>query len=122
MANQKKRGTNRRSVAAKQLEEDLDLYQEAKESREFALACESFQYLSPKEKAIIQNKFAKPKNASQAKYVHALGNVANKIIIATGPAGTGKTLFATEKGRSEFYQWMARLPELSPRRGPSTYA
>jgi len=95
MANTKKRGTNRKG-AAKQLEEDLELYQEAKDSREFALAFENFQYLSPKEKAIINNKFSKPKNPSQGKYLHALKNIANKIIIATGPAGTGKTSLVKE--------------------------
>lgn len=101
MANTKKRGTNRKG-AAKQLEEDLELYQEAKDSREFTLAFENFQYLSPKEKAIINSKFSKPKNPSQAKYLHALSNLANKIIIATGPAGTGKTLFATEYGLKQY--------------------
>jgi phosphate starvation-inducible PhoH-like protein len=101
MAINKKRGTNRKG-AAKQLEEDLELYHEVKESKEFAFAFENFQYLSPKEKTIINNKFSKPKNKSQAKYLHALGNTNNKIIIATGPAGTGKTLFATEYGLKQF--------------------
>ena len=101
MAINKKRGTNRKN-AAKQLEEDLGLYMEAKESREFVIAFENFQYLSPKEKAIINNKFSKPKNTSQWKYVRALEKQANKIIIATGPAGTGKTLFATERGLHDF--------------------
>jgi phosphate starvation-inducible protein PhoH and related proteins len=101
MANTKKRGTNRKN-AAKQLEEDLELYNETKEIKEIPIAFENFQYLSAKEKAVIQNKFAKPKNASQAKYMYALNNINNKIIIATGPAGTGKTLFATEFGLKQF--------------------
>lgn len=34
--------------------------------------------------------------------MHTLNNLNNKIIIATGPAGTGKTLFATEYGLKQF--------------------
>jgi phosphate starvation-inducible PhoH-like protein len=48
------------------------------------------------------NKFSKPKNASQGRYIHALNKPHNKIIIATGPAGTGKTLFGTEYGLRHF--------------------
>lgn len=63
---------------------------------------ENFQYLSPKEKTHTEGKFSKPKNASQGLYVNNLNNLNNKIIIATGPAGTGKTLFATEYGLKQF--------------------
>lgn len=97
MTMNKKRGTNRKN-AAKQLEEDLGLYMEAKESREFVTAFENFQYLSPKEKASLYDKFSKPKNPSQWKYIRAMENQNNKIIIATGPAGTGKTLLCVQKG------------------------
>jgi len=103
MAINKKRGTNRKG-AAKQLEEELELYQDSKDSREFTLAFENFQYLSPKEKTIMNNKFSKPKSKSQAKYLHSLNNVTNKIIMATGPAGTGKTLFATEYGLKQYLE------------------
>ena len=36
----------------------------------------------------------KPKNANQEKYVQLLQNDSVPIVIATGPAGTGKTMFA----------------------------
>ena len=101
MAAQKKRGTNRKN-AVKHLEEELEMYQEAREIREFRSSIENFSYLSPKEKATIQSKFSKPKNASQGRYIRALENMDNKIIIATGPAGTGKTLFATEYGLRQY--------------------
>ena len=45
---------------------------------------------------------SEPKNDSQWKYVGALQNPNHKIIIATGPAGTGKTLFAVEYGVRQF--------------------
>lgn len=38
-----------------------------------------------------------PKSANQQLYVDALNNEATKMIIATGPAGTGKTLFACKR-------------------------
>jgi len=63
---------------------------------------ENFQYLSQKEKTHTEGKFSKPKNASQGLYLNNLNNLNNKIIMATGPAGTGKTLFATEYGLKQF--------------------
>ena len=59
---------------------------------------ENLQYLSNKEKTQFENKFTKPKNIHQEQYVSILKNKTKKIIVATGPAGTGKTLFAAEFG------------------------
>jgi phosphate starvation-inducible PhoH-like protein len=50
----------------------------------------------------FQSKSYKPKSSNQSKYVIALDNDTNKIIIANGPAGTGKTLFACQKAISLF--------------------
>lgn len=63
---------------------------------------ENMQYLSPKEKQLFDNKFTKPKNRNQEEYVNHLRNKNRKIIVASGPAGTGKTLFATEYGVRNF--------------------
>ena len=38
-----------------------------------------------------------PKSSNQKKYFNFLNDDSNKIIISTGPAGTGKTLFACQK-------------------------
>lgn len=59
-------------------------------------AYENMQYLSPKEKDDFENKFTKPKTRSQEIYASMLRSKSKKIVIATGPAGTGKTMFATE--------------------------
>jgi phosphate starvation-inducible PhoH-like protein len=59
---------------------------------------ENLQYLSNKEKTQFENKFTKPKNIHQEQYVSILKNKTKKIVVATGPAGTGKTLFAAEFG------------------------
>jgi len=59
---------------------------------------ENMQYLSTKEKQQFENKFTAPKNEHQEEYVSLLQNKSKKIVVATGPAGTGKTLFATEYG------------------------
>jgi len=59
---------------------------------------ENSQYLSHNERAQFENRFTKPKNDSQEYYVHTLKQKTKKIVVATGPAGTGKTLFATEHG------------------------
>ena len=63
---------------------------------------ENFQYLSPNEKQNVESKFSKPRNATQMKYARELEKTTNKIIIATGPAGTGKTLLGTEYGIKHF--------------------
>ena len=59
---------------------------------------ENFAYLSPKERAIFEKKFTIPKNTHQEMYCKLLKTKSKKIVIANGPAGTGKTLFATEYG------------------------
>jgi phosphate starvation-inducible PhoH-like protein len=63
---------------------------------------ENIQYLSPHEKTLFENKFTKPKNDSQEIYNNILKQKSKKIVVATGPAGTGKTLFATEYGVKNF--------------------
>jgi len=63
---------------------------------------ENMQYLSPNEKINFDNKFTKPKNERQEQYAHLLKTKSKKIVVATGPAGTGKTLFATETGVRNF--------------------
>jgi len=63
---------------------------------------ENMQYLSEKEKNIFENKMTTPKNRSQELYCNLLKHKNKKIVVATGPAGTGKTLFATEYGVRNF--------------------
>jgi len=63
---------------------------------------ENMQYLSPNEKSLFENRFTKPKNKHQEQYYDTLKNKHRKIIVASGPAGTGKTLFATEFGVKYF--------------------
>ena len=46
--------------------------------------------------------FTVPKNRHQSEYLDALKNSNKKIVVCTGPAGTGKTLFATEYGIRQF--------------------
>ena len=86
--------------ASRIIEDEIGRYNDAKDVTKSVF--ENFQYLSNKEKSTIESKFAKPKNPSQARYVHCLNKQFNKIIIATGPAGTGKTLFGTEYGLKQF--------------------
>jgi phosphate starvation-inducible PhoH-like protein len=63
---------------------------------------ENYDHLSAKEKYLFESKFTTPKNPHQAEYVAALKNRNKKIVVCTGPAGTGKTLFATEYGVRQF--------------------
>ena len=61
-------------------------------------AAEQFGNLSLGEKKKFEEKFTRPKNAHQEHYVRILKQPAKKIVVVSGPAGTGKTLFATEHG------------------------
>lgn len=66
------------------------------------VAQNGFQYWSAKERSVFEQKFTKPKNKSQEIYTSLLKNRNKKIVVANGPAGTGKTLFATEYGIKYF--------------------
>jgi phosphate starvation-inducible PhoH-like protein len=59
---------------------------------------ESIQHMSEKEKHIFEQKFTSPRTSTQKQYHRLLQNHQKKIIVVNGPAGTGKTLFATEFG------------------------
>ena len=63
---------------------------------------EQFAYLSPIEKRRFEGKFTRPKNKNQEQYVRVLSKPTKKIVVVSGPAGTGKTLFATEFGVKNF--------------------
>jgi phosphate starvation-inducible PhoH-like protein len=98
----KKRGHNRRRTQ-RFVNEELAFRNEMVEDyQEQRTVFENFQYLSPNEKLKVESKFSKPRNATQWKYVRELEKKTNKIILATGPAGTGKTLFGTEYGIKHF--------------------
>ena len=59
---------------------------------------DNMHHLSEKEQSCFENKFTKPKNRHQEEYMSRLKNKNKKIIVVSGPAGTGKTLLATEQG------------------------
>jgi phosphate starvation-inducible PhoH-like protein len=84
--------------------EEIGIESKEKEKDKYTkkAVAENFQYLSPKEKGIFENKFTVPKNRHQEQYVTMLKQKSKKIIVVSGPAGTGKTLFATEYGVRNF--------------------
>jgi phosphate starvation-inducible PhoH-like protein len=63
---------------------------------------ENMHHLSGRERAMFDSKFTKPRNNSQIYYSTLLSQKSKKIVVATGPAGTGKTLLATEQGVKMF--------------------
>ena len=92
---------NNRKQNHRDISEELSSYNEEKEPTSNLF--KNYHYLSNKEKDKLDQKFSKPKNMSQYKYLNSLNDENNKIIIATGPAGTGKTLFGTEYGLKYFF-------------------
>ena len=101
----KRRGRKPRKQSQKEL---LNMYYEEvgevpKEETDLRKGVmEQMVYLSAKEKQRIESKFTRPKNLHQEQYVRVLGQPAKKIVVVSGPAGTGKTLFATEYGVKNF--------------------
>jgi phosphate starvation-inducible PhoH-like protein len=87
-----------KKMIEKMLEEELEFYNEKKKFNEAKYFNEFYSYVSPKEKYQVESKFTKPRSSAQKKYISVLNDPAQKIVIATGPAGSGKTLLATETG------------------------
>ena len=63
---------------------------------------ENMNHLSANEKNAFESKFVTPKNDGQKEYMLLLRQKSKKIVVATGPAGTGKTILATENGVRNF--------------------
>ena len=93
----KKRGRKSKKQNEKELLQEYNLDEGLKRK-----TYENIQYLSYNEKQNFENKFTKPININQEEYVATLRNKNKKIIVVSGPAGTGKTLFATEFGVKNF--------------------
>ena len=93
-----KKGKNKKYN--KDIMEELHFYEEEiKNDRQYY---SNIGYLSEKERIIFENKFSKPRNKSQEYYYNILNKKNKKIIVSTGPAGTGKTLFAVESAIKQF--------------------
>ena len=101
LGGQKKRGKRGKKISEKELlnEYNSEIQATVQEQRNMY---ENLQYLSQKERDLFEQKFARPKTRSQEIYASTLRSKTKKIIIATGPAGTGKTMFATEYGVRNF--------------------
>ena len=63
---------------------------------------QSNEFDQKKRKSTKKEKWTTPKNEKQKDLVRLLKDNSKKIIFVTGPAGTGKTLFATECGIQNF--------------------
>lgn len=98
----KRRGRKSRAKSQKELlniyYDELGIEKEKEKVHSKKAVIENYQYLSAKEKHLFENKFTIPKNRHQEEYVDLLKQKSKKIIVVCGPAGTGKTLFATEYG------------------------
>ena len=96
--NNKKTKSNKKYYK-KDIKFDLQFYENEKILNEsnFSLF-NNINYLSQKEKNDFESKFSEPRNESQQKFLNYLKKKDARIIIASGPAGTGKTLFGIEQG------------------------
>jgi len=86
------------------LEEEYDFVHEESINIDYFKNNKCYQHYSNKEKNSINEKFSKPRNLSQKKLLNYLKNPSYRIIVASGPAGTGKTLFSVEEGLKKFIE------------------
>lgn len=102
-ADSKKRGRKSKKQNDKEIlnEYKHDIEHETSVARQKSYY-ENMHHLSGNEKNKFESKFTTPKNQSQEYYHSQLKRKNKKIVVATGPAGTGKTLFATESGVRNF--------------------
>ena len=90
---------NNKKNNKKELLYDLEYYEYEKNKTENnILNYKNINYLSEKEHLSFESKFSIPRNESQKKFINSLKKMENRIVIASGPAGTGKTLFGIEQG------------------------
>ena len=97
----KKRGRKPKKQIEKDLMKEYDFENDKKITNQKKIY-ENYYYLSSNEKKIFEDKFTKPKNGTQRDYHNLLNQRSKKVVVAVGPAGTGKTLFATEIGVKNF--------------------
>jgi phosphate starvation-inducible PhoH-like protein len=96
--NNKKNKYNKKNNK-KVIQSELQFYENEKILNESNFSMyNNVEYLSFKEKSDLESKFSKPRNESQQKFLSYLKKKDTRIIIASGPAGTGKTLFGIEQG------------------------
>jgi len=94
-----KRNKSNKKNYKKDIQLDLQFYENEKILNESNFSMyNNIEYLSFKEKSDLENLFSKPKNESQNKFLSYLQKKDTRIVIASGPAGTGKTLFGIEQG------------------------
>ena len=102
----KKKGRKPKKTAQKELinmyYEEVGIEKETQPMYANKSIIENFQHLSPLEKQRFETRFTKPKNLHQEQYLKLLQQKTKKIIVVSGPAGTGKTLFAVEQGVRNF--------------------
>ena len=96
-----KHGRRRKQKKANEKEILLHLFDDESDdekSKSFRTMFSNYTHLSDKEKGKLDESFHTAKNSSQMQYIQLLENKDKKIVVANGPAGTGKTMFATEYG------------------------
>jgi len=94
--------SKKKNKTKKEMLEDYDLYKEQTNDKCSYTYYTNYEYLSYKDRENFDNKFSKPKNNSQENYLKMLNKKQLKIVVSTGPAGTGKTLLATENAIKKF--------------------
>lgn len=83
--------------------DDYD-YEDERINIDFFKNNKCYEYYSKKEKENINQKFSSPRNDSQRRLFNYLKNPEYRIVLASGPAGTGKTLFSVEEGLKRFIE------------------
>jgi phosphate starvation-inducible PhoH-like protein len=103
LKNKKKKKRNHQRLDYKdEIEAEIEIYHSNHSNRDDRNYEVHYQYLSQRDRNEFDSKFSRPKNTAQEKYMSYLQNKRSRIIVSTGPSGTGKTLLAVEQGIRQF--------------------
>lgn len=100
----KKNKKGGKKFSKKFFEEEYEMVKEERINIDYFKNNKCYEFYSNKEKKNINDRFSKPRNHSQKKLLNYLKNPSYRIIVASGPAGTGKTLFSVEEGLRNFIE------------------
>ena len=95
--NKNKKQKKNKKQYQKDIELEIEFFNNNK-NNDNILDFKNIEYYSTNDKNTFENKFSRPRNSSQYKLLTCLKKKEYKIVIASGPAGTGKTLFGVEQG------------------------
>ncbi len=95
-------GTKKKNSKKNRKQLKRDIINDVEDYNNISPKLRNYEFTNIKDNTYFNKKFSTPRNTSQKKLLNYLENPEHKIVVASGPAGTGKTLFSIEQGIKNF--------------------